>query len=110
METCSNQATPNPHCFDANIPVCHTSDDDYFVTTKCEFGCPKGTYLDNQDKTCYVCYEDASNPSTSCSECNGSLSTDCTACKAGSYLSYFIHPSTNKQYSYGECVAKQAPT
>lgn len=28
----------------------------------------------------------------------------------GSYLSYFINSTTSKQYSYGECVAKQTAT
>ena len=51
-------------------------------STTCSNYCPSGSWKDDANHVCVGCY-------TSCSQCTGSLDTQCSACKSG----YFLQPS-----------------
>jgi len=69
--------------------------------------CPDGTYLDDEDMTCYDCHQ-------SCETCSGPGSRDCLSCKEGEIIEYSLFSIECKcpedTFRYGDLCINSFPS
>ena len=73
-------------CTSTSNTACSACKSGYYLqpsSTICQSSCPTGYWKDTTNNVCSACH-------ASCSQCTGSLNTQCSACKS----SYFLQPSS----------------